>query len=472
MSAEFENKLIAVLGAAATGVAAAPVLARRGARVRVYDAKSAADLGAAVEKLQPHAELRLGDAHYSGIEECDLVVTSPGVPADAPVLQEAVRRGTPVLSEIEVAYRISRAPIVAVTGTNGKTSTVFMSAAVLEAAGLQVQIAGNTLAGGFQVPLIQAADTLPESAWIVAEISSFQLEWVQRFRPRVAVITNITADHLNRHGTVEAYIAAKANLLKAQTSEDWTVLNLDNEATRGLVAQAQGRLLRFGRAPHAWEGTWAEGEGAERVLRGRLDDRVLELLPASLLRVPGDHTIENALAAAAVGMAAGVSPEAIRDGLSRFSGVADRLEYVCTLNGVDWINNTMCTNVDAAVKSVQAYDRPVVLIAGGKDKGLDFDPLGRVIAERVKHLVAIGAAGPAIAGAARRHGFERIDEVGSMREAVRKAAAVAAAGDVVMLAPACASFDWYTSFEARGRDFKAEVKLLQEANERVGNGAA
>jgi UDP-N-acetylmuramoylalanine--D-glutamate ligase len=204
------------------------------------------------------------------------------------------------------------------------------------------------------VPLIQAADTIPESGWIVSEISSFQLEWVERFRPRIAVITNITADHLNRHGTVAAYIAAKANLLKAQTADDWTVLNLENEATLGLIAAARGRLLRFGRNPHGGEGTWAEGHGSERMLRGRLGTEVLDLLPASLLRVPGEHTVENALAACAVGMAAGVPADAIKAGLANFAGVADRLEWVTEIDGVDWINNTMCTNVDAAVRSIQA----------------------------------------------------------------------------------------------------------------------
>jgi UDP-N-acetylmuramoylalanine--D-glutamate ligase len=459
---EFEGKLIGVIGAAATGLAAAPVLARLGARVRVYDARPVSELGEAVSSLAEHAELLLGDESCPGIEECDVVVPSPGVPADAPVLQEAVGRGQPVLSEIEVAYRISRAPIVAVTGTNGKTTTVLMAAAILTEAGLEVQVAGNTLAGGFQVPLIRAAETMPADGWIVSEISSFQLEWVRLFRPRVAVITNITADHLNRHRTVNAYVAAKARLLEAQTLEDWTVLNLENAATLDLMPRARGRLLRFGREPHGWEGTWAERAGGRRWLRGRLDDAVRNLAPADLLRVPGEHTVENALAACAVGVAAGCSAEAMERALAEFPGVPDRLEHVRRIAGADYVNNTMCTNVDAAVRSIQAYDRPVVLIAGGKDKGLDFDPLGRVIAERVKALVAIGADGPAIAESARRHGFDRIRQAGSMREAVRAAAAEAAPGDVVLLAPACASFDWYRSFEARGEDFKAEVRALAE----------
>ena len=458
----FEGSLIGIIGAAATGRAAAPVLARRGARVRVYDARPAAELGDAPALLEGCAELRLGDPDYAGIEECDLIVPSPGVPADAPVLQAAVRRGTPVLSEIEIAYRISRAPIIAVTGTNGKTTTVMMTAAILEADGRQVQVAGNTLAGGFQVPLIRAADELPESAWIVAEISSFQLGWVREFRPKVGIITNITADHLNRHGTVEAYVEAKAHLLDAQTGNDWTVLNRENDATRGLMPRARGRLLQFGREPHGAEGTWTEGVDGRRWVRGRLGETVQDLVPVDVLRVPGEHTVENALAACAAGMAVGCTVHAMETALAQFTGVADRLEQVAEIRGVEWVNNTMCTNVDAAVRSIEAYEKPVVLIAGGKDKGLDFDPLGKTIAERVKTLVAIGADGPQIAACARKYGFERIREAGSMREAVQLAAASADPGDVVLLAPACASFDWYTSFEARGRDFKEEVRRLEQ----------
>ena len=470
MESEFEGRLVGVIGAAATGLAAAPVLARRGARVRVYDAKPAAELGEAPILLAEHAELFLGDADYRGIEECDLLVPSPGVPADAPVLRAAVERGTPVLSEIEVACRIARAPIAAVTGTNGKTTTVLMAASILKEAGLEVQVAGNTLAGGFQVPLIRAADTMPETAWIVSEISSFQLEWVQTFRPRVAVITNITADHLNRHGTVEAYVAAKARLLDAQAAADWTVLNADDPAASGLAPRARGRLLRFGRSCPPGEGLWPESVEGRRWLRARIDDRVVDLAPVDTLRVPGEHTVENALAACAVGLAAGCAPDAMARALAQFPGVPDRLEHVGHIACVEWVNNTMCTNVDAAVRSIQAYDRPIVLIAGGKDKGSDFGPLGRAIAQRVKTLVAIGADGGVIADSARRHGFDEIREAQSMREAVRLAAGAAAPGDVVLLAPACASFDWYRSFEARGQDFKEEVRRLGEVEGSDGSG--
>ncbi len=474
---EFRGKRIAVLGAAATGMAAAPVLARLGAEVWVFDAKPADALGEAPARLAPVARLFLGDPDYAQLEECDLIVPSPGVPCEAPALQDAVRRGTPVLSEIEIAYRIARAPLVAVTGTNGKTSTVFMIAEVLRTGGCAAVVAGNALARGRQAPLIQAAESTPADAWIVAEVSSFQLEWVTQFRPRVAVITNITSDHLNRHGSVEAYAAAKARLLDAQTDADWTVLNLDNPLTHSLTSRARGRLLRFSRELHPFAGTWVEGTGEARRLWGRLpgagnhgglsDHGGLPLLGAAGLRVPGEHTLENALAAAAVGLAVGIEPAAIAAGLERFPGVPDRLESLGCVHGVEYVNNTMCTNVDAAVRSVQAYTRPVVLIAGGKNKDLDFEPLGREIATRVKALITIGDDGAAIAGAARRHGFDRIRAAGSMAEAVQAAAAEAGAGDVVLLAPACASFDWYRSFEARGEDFRRQVERLRESAEGV-----
>jgi UDP-N-acetylmuramoylalanine--D-glutamate ligase len=464
------HRLFAVLGAAATGAAAAPVLARRGARVRVYDCRPASELPEAILGLQDLADLRLGDPEYPGIEECDAIVPSPGVPAEAPVLRAAVARGIPVLSEIEVAYRLARAPIVGITGTNGKTTTVFLAAAILERAGKQVQVAGNALAGGYQVPLIQAADQMPPEGFIVAEISSFQLEWVEQFRPKIAVITNVTPDHLNRHGTMEAYVEAKARILDAQGPGDWRVLNLENDVTRSLRARGSGRLLQFGRAPHDGEGTWTETRAGRRWIRGRLDGVEQDLAPVDMLRVPGEHSVENALAACAVALAAGCSPAAMQEALSLFTGVADRLEHVARIRGVDYVNNTMCTNVAAAVRSIEAYDRPLVLIAGGKDKGSDFDPLGETIAHRVKALVAIGDDGPRVAESARRHGFERIRMATSMRAAVSAASAEAGAGDVVLLAPGCASFDWYSSFEARGRDFKNEVQRLVDAERTPGAG--
>ena len=313
---------------------------------------------------------------------------------------------------------------------------------------------------GKRITWWQAAEILPVEAWIVAEISSFQLEWVAGFRPRVAVITNITADHLNRHGTVENYVAAKARLLESQTRAEWTVLNRADPVTAALIPSARGRRLCFGGTDDGSEGAWAEWRDGRRWLVGRLAGDVIPLLPADVLRIPGEHTIENALAACCVGLAAGVAPAAMAGALAAFTGVADRLESVAIVNGVEFVNNTMCTTVDAAIRSIEAYERPVVLMAGGKNKQLDFDPLGRTIAARVKALVAIGTDGPRIAEAARAHGFQRISEAGSMREAVRQAATLAVPGDVVLLAPACASFDWYTSFEARGRDFKAAVHAL------------
>jgi UDP-N-acetylmuramoylalanine--D-glutamate ligase len=369
-----------------------------------------------------------------------------------------VKRSQPVLAEIEIAWRIARAPIVGITGTNGKTTTVLLTDAMLRAGDLESQVCGNTLAGGFQVPLIAAADRAPATQVLVAEISSFQLEWVRCFRPRIAIVTNISVDHLNRHGTVEAYREAKARLLDAQGVTDWAVLNADDVGSQGLKERGRARRLWFSRRQKVEEGAFLRG--ADRVIMVRAGDREAEVGPAADLLLPGEHNVENALAAAAAAFALGVRPEAIRAALRQFPGVPDRLERVATLGGVEWVNNTMCTNVDAAVRSMEAYDRPLIVIAGGRDKGSDFAPLGRALAARARRLIAIGTDGPRIAEAARSHGLKGISEAGSMREAVRMAADAASPGDVVILAPACASFDWYAGFEERGREFRRCVEEL------------
>lgn len=459
---EFAGRTIAIIGAAATGRAAAPVLARRGARCLVYDEKPERELGDAVAALRtlPGVELRLGDRTCPGIEAADLVLPSPGVDPASEVIVAARRRGQPVRSEIEIAFRLARAPIVAVTGTNGKTTTVVMIAAALQEAGFTATVCGNTRAGGQQRPLIAAADVASPEEWLVAEVSSFQLELVERFAPRVAVITNITNDHLNRHGTMEAYIAAKARILAAQGATDWAVLNADNAATRGLGGQVRGRGLWFTRGGPPERGGWVAPLGGERWLHLRVEEATEALLPVSALRIPGEHTIENALAAACAARAVGAPAAAIARALAAFRGVPDRLEYVMTLRGVDYVNNSMCTNVDAAVRSVSAYDRPLVVIAGGRDKGSDFGPLGRALAERARALVTIGEHGERIAAAARAAGLAEIHAAESMEAAVRCAARLARPGDVVLLAPACASFDWFRDFEERGEAFRAAVRTL------------
>jgi UDP-N-acetylmuramoylalanine--D-glutamate ligase len=463
---DVHGRAVALIGMAATGLAAARVLVRRGAVVSAHDPKPAEALGDTLSQLRDlGVSCFAGDGAYTGIDAAQLVVPSPGVPMDAPVLQAAVARSQPVLAEIEVAWQIARAPMVGVTGTNGKTTTVFLTAAMLAAAGRDAQVCGNTLAGGFQVPLIQAADEAPADRLLIAEISSFQLEWVRRFRPRVAIVTNITADHLNRHGTVEAYREAKARLLDGQGSNDWAVLNLHDEGSRGLHRRGAARRLWFSRCREVDQGAFLRGP--ERMIVVREGDREAEVGPAAELPLPGAHNLENVLAAAAAAFALGARPEAIRAALLAFSGVPDRLERVGVFGGVDWINNTMCTNVDAAVRSMEAYERPLIVIAGGRDKGSDFDPLGRALARRAKRLVAIGTDGPQIAAAAQAHGLTDISEASSMQEAVRQAAAAAAPGDVVLLAPACASFDWYSSFEERGRDFRRCVEqLAKESDQR------
>lgn len=459
-----DGKLVAVIGAAATGAALVSVLHELGARLRVYDQKPLDQLSAAAE-LARRAEIRAGAPECSGLEECDLVIPSPGVPAGHPALRDAVLRGQPVLSEIEIAYRISKAPIVAVTGTNGKTTTTFMIQSILDAAGLDARIAGNALAGGFQAPLIRIAHEAPARAWIVAEISSFQLEWIERFRPFAGVITNIADDHGDRYERWEEYAAAKARLLENMGPDQWAVLNHDDPATRRLAESCSARILWFSRSDMGGEGVWIDSLGDERVIRARLDGVEVEVARAGDVLAPGMHNLENAAAAAAVALACGVDHGAVAGGLRGFKGVADRLESVAEVGGVLYVNNSMCTNVEAAVRSLEAFTNPLVVIAGGRAKTKDFGPFGAALARRARALVVIGEAASTVADAAREHGLESIHFAGSMAEAVDRAAAEAHPGDVVMLTPACASHDWYRGFEHRGSDFREQVRRLTAPGE-------
>lgn len=458
---ELEGKLVAVIGAGATGRALIEVLKRRGAKVRLYDRKERDGLDLPDDLLEG-VELRTADAACRDLEECDLVAPSPGVPAHHPALDAAVRRGQPVLSEIEIAYRIARASIIGITGTNGKTTTTFMAAAMLRAAGRRAVVAGNALAGGAQYPLILAAQEEPEEAWIAAEISSFQLEWIDRFAPAIAVLTNVTDDHGDRYSSTAEYAAAKARLVENLGPQQIAVVNLADPAARRIGESCRARRYWFSLAPHSLEGAWCGELKGEPWLMARIEGAEIPVAPASAVSLPGRHNIENALAAALAALGCGCPPSAIEAALRSFSGVRDRLEPVASIDGVLYVNNSMCTNVDAAVRSLEAYDSPLIVIAGGRAKTDNFDAYGEALAQRARALVVLGEAGPAIAEAARAHGLSRILNAGSMADAVRQAAAEAEPGNLVLLAPACASHDMYGGFEQRGADFRRQVERLRE----------
>lgn len=389
-----------------------------------------------VEAAAPAAAARLGAA-------ASLVVPSPGVPQGHPLLAAALAAGVPVRSEVELAYRLSRVPVVAVTGTNGKTTVTHLLAAALDAPDRRSIAAGNV-----GLPLIEALDRGPEV--VVAEVSSFQLRFTDTFRPRVAVVLNVDADHLDWHGSVEAYREAKARIFSHQLAGDLLVVDLDDPVAASFAGRAPGRCQGFsasGAAGADWTvaGGWLTGPG---------DDR---LMPVSELPGRAPYRIGNALAAAAAALDAGADREATVGALRRGTGLHHRVELVGQAGGVSYYDDSKATNPHATLAAVEGFDR-VVLVAGGRNKGLDLHVLRR-LAPRLRAVVAIGEAGPEVLAAFEGSGVPS-EAASSMGEAVGAAARRARPGDAVILSPACASFDWYEGYEARGRDFSAEVRRL------------
>lgn len=450
------GKRVAVIGLARTGAALAPVLLKAGACVTVYDRRHETELLAEAEAVrQAGARAVLGDERYPGVEDADLVVPSPGVPADAPVLVAARRAGAEVVPEIEVAYLLSCAPIIAITGTNGKTTTTAMAAAMLSASGVRAHHGGNMAPGE---PLIVLASRAAPDDVIVAEVSSFQLELCTRFRPRVAVVTNISQDHLNRHRTLEAYAAAKSRIFVAQQPGDLAITNAECPISAGLSFVGRGRHVRFSALREVDAGAWVRA--GRIVLRLRNEE---ELVSVDEMPLRGQHNVENAMAAAIAARAMGATPDGIRAALRSFRGVVHRMEEVCTAGDVLYINNSMCTNPEALRRSVEACDRPVVLIAGGRNKSLDFRAAAARVAELVKGAVLIGEMAEELADLLRGGGLARVATARGMEEAVSLATSMASPGDAVMLAPGCASMDMYNDFMERGEAFRAVALALPGA---------
>ena len=475
----FRGKSVAVVGLARSGLACCDVLTRLGARVVPYDGKPASEIAGAVAEVEALGLTPIVGGAALDYAELDYLVTSPGVRKSAPVLQSAVAAGVPVLGEIEAAYRIARAPILAITGTNGKTTTAVLLGEMLRAAGIETYVAGNIAAGDIALPLIRAAFEASASAAIVAEISSFQLEWISTFRPRVAALLNITPDHGDRQ-TWGEYVAAKWRIFEYQTAEDFAVWDwslfkgerfgdyytkTDPAVNLSTVISPQSGL----HPGDLGEEHSVYVRGGELVVEdssladGFAPGRVHRICGASEVKLPGAHNLENIMAAAAMATAFGVGIEPIRQVATTFTGVVHRLEYVETIDGVRYVNNSMCTNAAAFAKSLEALPEPKVVIAGGVYKGDDVAALGEAVAaQNVRALVLIGRSAPEIEASARAAGFTNTARAGTMAEAVGAARAEALRGDTVLLAPACASFDMFRDFEDRGDQFKAAVQGLGE----------
>ena len=448
MSAPALPRRALVLGLARTGQAVARALAARGVAVTAADKRAADALPDAAALTALGVVVRPGADGPELLAGADLVVPSPGVPAEAPVLAVAVACGIPVWSEIELAFRLLDCPIVAITGTNGKSTTTSLVGLALEKSGRRTFTGGN-----LGTPLVSAVETTPDVA--VAEVSSFQLEWVTAFRPRVAAILNLTPNHLDRHPTFAAYRDAKARLFAAQTADDVAVVNRDDPEAWALARGIHARVLPFGSAP-ADAGAWSVG--GEVVVR--LPGAPGERYPLARTRLIGRHNVENVMAAALVARLAGATSAAVQAAIDELAPLPHRLALVAERDGVRWVDDSKATNVGAAARSVEAVPGPVILLAGGLDKAGGYDALVARARGKVRLAVSFGAAREAIAAALGAGGV-RVDSVTTLAEAVRLAAAAAAPGDTVLLAPACASFDQFTDYAARGRAFRAAVEALR-----------
>ena len=449
-SIELRNKRILVVGLARTGIATALFCAARGARVAATDTRAEKELGDTVAALRKAGvALELGGHRQELVLDADLIIPSPGVPADAPLLKFARSKGVTIWSEIELAYRFLKGRLIGITGSNGKTTTTSLIEHILRSAGFSTILAGN-----IGTPLISCVDKSSDKTVTVAELSSFQLELIEKFRPSISVFLNLTPDHLDRHHTLESYGAAKARIFENQTESDSGVLNADDPGTTP-YAPAKPQVLWFSRKQRVAQGAFVK-EGEILFRREGAEETILKLTDIPLA---GAHNVENVLAAVAATRLAGAEPAAIAKGVRSFAGVEHRLEFVAEIGGVRFYNDSKATNVDATLKALDAFPGRILIILGGKDKGSDYTVLQAPLREKAILALLIGAAADKIEK--QIAGSVAIEQAGTLERAVETAAHAARAGDVVLLAPACASFDQFQNYEHRGRVFKELVHQLE-----------
>jgi len=450
---DLNNKRVLVVGLGKSGVASALFLKSRGALVTVSDAKPETELRDEILLLLEHGiTVETGGHGDRTFRGQDLIVVSPGVAFDAPQLTAARNLGESVIGEIELAAQFLAGPIVAITGANGKTTTTTLAHEIIAAGKFPTLLGGN-----IGTPAISLVDQAGLASWIVLEISSFQLETIVDFRPKIAVILNITPDHLDRHRTFANYVNAKARVFENQKADDFTVLNADDPTTAGLSDRTRAQLFWFSRKKEMERGAFVRG--AHIYFRDSHSER--EIMPHAELPLKGAHNLENVLAGVCVGMLAGCRPEQIRQAVRNFKAVEHRLEFVARVAGVDYYNDSKATNVDATIKALESFRANIHLILGGKDKGSDYTVLHELLRQRVKRVYTIGAAAAKIES--QIQSAAEIDHAETLENAVRRASESALEGDVILLAPACASFDQFQNYEHRGRVFKETVHSLAMA---------
>jgi UDP-N-acetylmuramoylalanine--D-glutamate ligase len=446
---EFTNKKALVVGLGRSGIAVAQFLRERGAVVTACDAKE-------IEIELPGITVQTGAAQWNGLEKQDLVVISPGVPVQTPELERARSLGIPVIGEVELASRYLKGKMLAITGSNGKTTTTTLAGKILADGGLATQVGGN-----IGTPVMDLVATSTPDTWNVLEISSFQLETAVEFHPEIAVILNITPDHLDRHGSFVQYAHEKEKIFAQQTASDFLVLNADDKATQMAAGRAKPQVFWFsGSRPQIKRGTFVHQNVIVFVPQeGAAMEPVLPLVEIPL---KGAHNVENVLAAVCAARLAGVSAESIRESVKNFQAVEHRLQFVAKVKGVEYYNDSKATNVDATMKALASFAGGIHLILGGKDKDSDYTLLAPLIRERGKAVYTIGSAAEKITR--QLAGVSKIVTAETLEKAVSLASAAAQPGEIVLLAPACASFDQFENYGHRGRVFVQQVKQLQEEN--------
>jgi UDP-N-acetylmuramoylalanine--D-glutamate ligase len=457
---DLANQRVLVVGLGKSGVASALFLKSRGAHVTVSDAKPQEQLGEEIPVLLDHGiAVETGGHGERTFRGQDLIVVSPGVPVDSPPLVQARTMGEPVIGEIELASLFLPKNIVAITGSNGKTTTTTLAGEIVAGSGFPAVVGGN-----IGTPAISLVERTTPDTVVVLEVSSFQLETIQTFRPKVAVVLNITPDHLDRHRTIAAYTDAKARIFENQQAEDLAVLNADDPTCVGLASRTRAQVFWFSRKQEVKQGAYArDGRVLFRDAKGQS-----EIMLVSEIPLKGGHNVENVLAAVCVGALMGCESERIRKAVRGFKAVEHRLEYVATIRGVEYYNDSKATNVDATIKALESFPANVHLILGGKDKDTDYTQLNDLLRQRVKRVYTIGAAAGKIEShiVSSKSGGPELVHAQTLENAVRMAYAAAQPADIVLLAPACASFDQFRNYEHRGRVFKEVVQKLASESQK------
>mgnify|MGYP004620805519 FL=1 len=450
---EVKNKKVLVFGLGISGIGAGKILEEHGADVVLYDGNQKLTEEKVRKQLgeDSNARIVIGEFPEEILENLDMTVLSPGVPTDLPVIEKMRKQGVTVIGEVELAYQYGKGDVLAITGTNGKTTTTTLLGEIMKNYQDNVYVVGN-----IGTPYTTAASLMTDDTITVAEMSSFQLESIVDFRPRVSAILNFTPDHLNRHHTMEAYVNAKKNIAKNQTEDDYCILNYEDELTREFGKEVKAKVLYFSSQRKLEEGIYLE-DGNIIYHYGNVSEKICHV---DELQILGTHNHENVMAACAMAAVYGVPVEKIRESVKAFKGVEHRIEYVTEKDGVAYYNDSKGTNPDAAIKGIQAMNRPTVLIGGGYDKGSEYTEWINSFDGKVKKLILIGDTKEKIAEDARKCGFTDYEFADTFEEAVLTAAKIAESGEAVLLSPACASWDMFPSYEVRGEKFKEIVKSL------------